>query len=767
MTGNQLDLLGSLDLISFGGTSRISGAYATTGTVDGNALVIAGNLTTSATLSSHGGYVRTGDAINNTVLLKEGASSEASLIGGYVMISGDANNNSVTIEGTQSGQEIRGGYTKNGIAADNTVTISGSTTSGSIEGGYTYEGAATDNRVILESVGSTTNSRIYGGHSNNGSASNNQVILRGAFAYAGDGTDVAYGGHANKGSATGNELIIESTASTTMTEATLTGGYADGNGGTANGNRVIVQKDFLSTDSKITVVGGGSADAEASSNSVLIDTGASVTSVIGGYGYKTTNVGGTDNVVELQDGARVSDYIDVTKASVTTSSVPELAPGTFIATGHVEVGAVKHFDRFVLNVTEKNQGAEGEAVLTLTGNSSIENGDVLSLAGVEVTLKAAADTLLAADEYHLVELAQDGLKITFDQDTSFVKSGTFTNLEWNFDATETGEVTETTEDLELRNGNLYAGDVMITGVKATVDENAKTLSESRLGTIAFLNQGAEFIADEAMRAMTEAVEYGIGTFAAVHGGKSNYKTGSRVDVSGVSLATGVGAKVDNAMIAGFVEAGWASSDGHVKGTTADGDHDYYGVGLMGRWQATERLYLDGAARIGWASTKFDGLYAEENASYDSDSLYGSLHLGVGTILPVCSVANLDLYGRYIFTYLESDDVKLSDEARTKFDADSTMSHAFRIGGRFFGSFNENASWRFGLAYEHVADGDAEGTVNGLALDVPTLEGDAGILELGLTVRPAASSSWSVDLGLKGYAGDREGMSGSAMVKYVW
>ena len=47
----------------------------------------------------------------------------------------------------------------------------------------------------------------------------------------------------------------------------------------------------------------------------------------------------------------------------------------------------------------------------------------------------------------------------------------------------------------------------------------------------------------------------------------------------------------------------------------------------------------------------------------------------------------------------------------------------------------------------------------------SLEGDTGILELGLTMKPDASSPWAVDLGLKGYAGDREGVAGSASVTY--
>ena len=46
-------------------------------------------------------------------------------------------------------------------------------------------------------------------------------------------------------------------------------------------------------------------------------------------------------------------------------------------------------------------------------------------------------------------------------------------------------------------------------------------------------------------------------FGAMHGGTSRYKTGSHVDVNGVTLATGVATKTGGLTWAGFFEAGWA------------------------------------------------------------------------------------------------------------------------------------------------------------------------------------------------------------------
>ena len=82
------------------------------------------------------------------------------------------------------------------------------------------------------------------------------------------------------------------------------------------------------------------------------------------------------------------------------------------------------------------------------------------------------------------------------------------------------------------------------------------MSESFLGTIAFLNQGAEFIADDGLRAMTASASPGkVSAFGAVHGGSSRYKSGSHVDVDGVTLSTGVVTKVGGTTLAAFLKAG--------------------------------------------------------------------------------------------------------------------------------------------------------------------------------------------------------------------
>ena len=407
-----------------------------------------------------------------------------------------------------------------------------------------------------------------------------------------------------------------------------------------------------------------------------------------------------------------------------------------------------------------------DPILDLTSVSTIIDGDALS------------DPTSGAK---LIKLAEnESLNLRVDDKTSFTdETNVFVDQTWlvSDDVVNKGgiEIDQVYIDPAGNIATSLAGTETILGkkeekiVKPTVE--SRTLSESFLGTIAFVNQGAEFIADEGIRAMAEtASPDSVSAFGAINGGASKYETGSHVDVDGVTLATGATTKIGNLMLAGFIEAGWASSESHVTNADGDGDHDYYGVGLASRYNFENPFYVDSSVRFGKASTEFDGHYANDAAEYDADGLYGSVHVGAGYVFHLMERFDLDVYGRYVFTYLEGDKVKLGGN-NGSLDMENTKTHAFRAGARLSGDITENATWRFGLAYEHVADGDAKSDLlaSGLRvpLDVPTLEGNTGIVETGFSIRPNASSPWSANFGLKGYVGDREGVTGNAFIKYAF
>lgn len=126
-----------------------------------------------------------------------------------------------------------------------------------------------------------------------------------------------------------------------------------------------------------------------------------------------------------------------------------------------------------------------------------------------------------------------------------------------------------------------------------------------------------------------------------------------------------------------------------------------------------------------------------------------------------------MYGRYTMTYIDSDDVTLTDKSRTELHLDATTAHALRVGSRLNYQASDSLKWYSGIAFEHVFNGDAESSVNRVQLDVPSIEGNTGILDLGVSYKPVQFTNWQFNLGEKGYVGDREGVSVNFIANYAF
>lgn len=513
-----------------------------------------------------------------------------------------------------------------------------------------------------------------------------------------------------------------------VNKSDITNGYvagtlvalADGGQVEINNQTVVVSYSTVDDVYGTGIVASGDVSARINNQTIVLD--------------NATVVGGVYDV-SIKNGTSTRSGNDV-----------ELTNSRLQLSGINEVGSISGFDTIGLNVTQDNID---QAVLTVTqaaeGQTKFDG----------VTIEIASDDFLeSSDTYQLINV--EGGKYTF-KDLTVKESHTFIETTYTADG-----------DVVLGNGeNLTSENDLFNNKTVKATESSKTLAESLLGTVAFVNQGAEFIAEEGIAAMVDAAKLGeVTAFGVMQGGSTHYNTGSYVDVDGVTFMAGAGLRVNpNWTMAGFVEAGWANSASHVEGTRGDGDHEYFGVGFATRYQTDGVLYVDGSLRAGRATTEFAGRYGQDSASYDAKSLYMSAHVGLGALWDLNESLKLDTYARYMVTYLDDDDVDLNNRYNDKLDLDSTVTHAVRAGARLLGDFNDYASWKVGAAYEHVFDGDAESAVNSFSLDVPSLEGDTGVFELGMRIRPSLESNWAVDLGAKGYVGDREGVTGNMTVRY--
>lgn len=741
--------------------------------------------------------------IDNSTSPNSGSTNPASNWDWYGPSTNTTTNNDVHVVKQADSNFVFGGWsvTDSETVATNRVVIEKNGRMKNTYGGYSRSGSVENNIVeVFGSTAQTDQPAIYGGYSSDkGDAIQNMVFIRDGATVYGD----IIGGRAENGKAEGNILVIEKGAQVNSS------GVLGGSGVSAYDNSVFI---YGTVSGGNWIIGGRAESGEESSrNLVYIGPGAEIQqSVFASQVY----VGTASNNILIIDNAHIGGNAGAVDAAILTSwTTADYTKGTgnelhLLGNTIVEGGAGAHFDGAQLNggrgynslvhingtvtvgglssfdqlIFELIDDNINTAALTITNEHEVIYGEdpILDLTSVSTMINgdALSDLTNGAKLIQLTE--NESLKLLVDNKTTFKdETNVFVDQTWVVsDAIVADGGIQIDEIYIDPEGNIVTSldDVeTILGkkeekiVKPTVE--SRTLSESFLGTIAFVNQGAEFIADEGIRAMVESASPdSVSAFGAIHGGTSKYETGSHVDVDGVTLATGATTKIGNLMLAGFIEAGWASSESHVTNADGDGDHDYYGVGLATRYTFENPFYIDGSLRFGKASTEFDGHYAKDAAEYDSDSLYGSVHIGAGYIFNLIKQLDLDVYGRYIFTYLEGDKVNLGGN-NGSLDMENTKTHAFRVGTRLLGDISENVTWRFGVAYEHVSDGDAKSDLlaSGLRvpLDVPTLEGNTGIVEAGFTIRPNASSPWSANFGLKGYVGDREGVTGNALIKYAF
>ena len=511
--------------------------------------------------------------------------------------------------------------------------------------------------------------------------------------------------------------------------------------------------------------GGNKADAQSNvtvENSVITLDGADVTGIVSTESFEPSVNAALMRLAEADTGAgdaeanktqRTINLINSKMGTLQISAKQDTETSLYLE-GSNTVGAITGGKASEI-VFDGTGTPAGEAILTLT-----KEGASFDMSGDKdiVARNVASGTLLVDGKYKTAA------------ETTVTLENAFGDVVYDLgkDAIDSADLLLTDAGIVIGTGDT-AQTIGASSVK--VSESSKTLAEAQLGSVAFVTQGAEFVADEGMRSIRAAAKEGSFTaFGAMAGGYNRYETGSHVDVEGFSLAVGTAGRINNLTLAGFVEAGWASSESHVASTEADADHDYYGVGAAMRYDFQSPFYLDGAVRLGQISTEFDGSYGTGTAKYDADGLYATAHIGAGYVFDLTPDVKLDAYGRYLLSYVEGDDVTLESDAKERFSMDDTTTHAVRLGARLEGAF-QTFDWYAGLAYEHVFDGKAEGELKfagaTAALDAPSLKGDSAIVDLGFTTKPEANGPWTIGVGLKGYAGDRRGGTGSVNVLYTF
>ena len=586
--------------------------------------------------------------------------------------------------------------------------------------------------------------------------SNNSVFIRGGEVHS------VYGGFSN-GSTTNNSVFISGGKVVDF----IKGG--DSMLGAATHNRVFISGGEVGAD----IYGGLSFRSDATYNSVTISGKPVLTNA--------RLYGGRDNDISTPNDVFTGNTLNLWGFKGTVEGVISFQYMNFALPGDIKNGET------MLNVSNIFHLGETAAALRRSVFSvGIMGGGRVQQAGEKFTLVKAQGMYSPA----------------FGTNASTAQGIKGISLLYNFDITVP---------------------VLSTRVIATINgapklnPQTKALSEARAASSAFANQGADLVAGQGMQSALWATsparlqrvataqdqppaqenappaggfysdsgpqqggglrqegDLRLAAFASTSASTSRYDTGSHLDVDGVSLITGLAARnhvgIGNLLLGVFFEGGWGSFDSHNgfssrPDVSADGNSNYYGGGLLGRYDFNCGFYADASARLGRLKTEFssDDLqnFMGQGSSYDSSVMYYGAHAGLGYIWALTEAASLDLYTKYLWTHQDSDDVTISGD---QFKFNAIDSHRWRGGTRFSYSFDGVATPYVGAAYEHEFDGKANASVYGYSMDAPTLEGGTSIGEVGITLTPA-DTGFSLDIGMQGYAGMREGVSGNMQLKY--
>lgn len=615
-----------------------------------------------------------------------------------------------------------------GVAADGSISL---LLSGAVAQALT-RAAAGGNLVVVsgkDTAVKTVDGTLYGAQvtlqrsgaeSSYADASGNRVEVSGIKLNGSiTGAQVRNENQSGSAVAEGNIVVISnSTIEGNVTGANLLGSHIN-----ASGNTVILSEGTV-VNGNVTAVDGANAELARSSGGEFSST----------YG---------DNRVVMNNATVTGAVSGVSSNSGSLPVDMQTAGNTLVLAGHNEAGTIAGFETLDLTLSEQNKD---QSVLTLTGGESTISGSTIVIRGAEVL-----------EQGKLIE-AVDGANLSVTDATVELRGTFIKKVAQNVDFTVT----------EGEGNGLTTDSNVLASAKVQATESASSLSESLLGTAAFVRQGAEFVADDGLATMEFAArsKQGLNAFAVMQGSSMHYDALSGVDVSGFTLLAGAAVQQGNLTFASFVESGWGNSEGDIAKNSTD--LSYFGVGLAARYRFESGFYGEGAIRLGRASSDFAASFVEDGdrARYESDVFYATMHMAAGYELPLNDFVTADMYARYTFSFLDNDSVDLNDAAQSRAELDSVVAHALRIGARVKGGFTDAVNWKAGIAYEHMFDGAAGGTVDGVSITEAEMDGGSVIGELGVSVKPGSEMSpWTLQFALKGYLGEREGVSGNGMLVY--
>ena len=624
------------------------------------------------------------------------------------------NGTPITITGGTIGYVLgvgKNGYT--GDASGGNVTINGNAkVTGNVYGGYSDSKIdITNNYVTINN--STISNNVYGGYSN--------------------------GNNSGGGNTNGNHVIINNSSATDVFGGYSLGGNKNGN---ADGNYVTINNSTINGQ----VCGGYSYNANANGNHVTIINSTITGNIYGGCNGYVNNTEMKGNTVTIKGNTDITDARIYGGFCYWANAQVQRGDNTLILDGWS--GTAKGIYYFE-NIEFKNTTFTNGTVL----NSQVQS-NLAGLKNIKITNFAGGQNFNKGETLTLIKNTNNTNNTTINEQNFNATAGV---------AVDVGGVIK-------QDGNK----VIMTVNSTSLNSQTNLAAQTRAASATFVNQGTDLISDS-LDTISRDDNYGVKTFAAVHGNRSKYDVADDIKINGWSTIVGVGNadKFDNGS-----EFSWGvfyeNGSGNYRTYNSfnneffrgDGSMVYNGGGIAARYENKNGVYTEGSLRAGMLKNELDNAMHDVNGSYgyETESAYYGAHIGVGKIISLSDSSDLDIYGKFFHTYTEGDSVTIADD---KFDFDSITSDRLRVGARITSNKENKFSTYYGLAYEYEFNGDADMTAQGLRADTQSLQGSSVMAEVGFNYQPTPDSPWSFDLNMRGYAGERQGGSFNVQATYTF
>lgn len=302
-------------------------------------------------------------------------------------------------------------------------------------------------------------------------------------------------------------------------------------------------------------------------------------------------------------------------------------------------------------------------------------------------------------------------------------------------------------------------------------QQTTVLGDSRIAAAAFVNQSNDLLAHVFSTFMHDQ-KYGLATFASAEGNRSQYDLDSSLKINGWNFMAGLRYKdrlsVGDWTSAIFFENGegnyrtWNEHLGYRFKT--NGELTYNGAGIASRLMSDSGLYAEGSLHLGQLKIDMNNALldtAGNNWDFDSRSMYYGAHLGLGWLVPVTSTLDFDISGKYFYARTTSDTFRVNDE---KYRFSNIDSHRLQLEGKL-NYTEENVTLYTGLGVEYEFDGQSSMKAASTPKFVSDINGFTAIADLGVRIYPSANSPWLFQANIRGWEGERDGVSGTATIEY--